>query len=47
MSSSVKIDNKKKEILILGKAATQGLEYTLTAEKMYSINFTLKKRNSV
>ena len=47
MSSSVKIDNKKKEILILGKAPTQGLEYTLTAEKIYSINFTLKKRNSV
>ena len=47
MSSSVKIDNKKKEILILGKGPRQGLEYTLTAEKMYSINFTLKKRNSV
>ena len=47
MSSSVKIDNKKKEILILGKGPTQGLEYTLTAEKMYSINVTLKKRNSV
>ena len=47
MSSSVKIDNKKKEILILGKGPTQGLEYTLTAETMYSINVTLKKRNSV
>ena len=43
MSSSVHIDNKKKDILILGKNPTQALEHTLTAEKMYSINFT--KRN--
>ena len=41
MSSSVHIDNKKKDILILGKGPTQGLHgTTLTAEKMYSINFT-------
>ena len=40
MSSSTKIDNKKKDILILGKGQTQGLEHTLSAEKMYSINFT-------
>ena len=40
MSSSTKIDNKKKDILILGKGPTQGLEHTLTAEKMYSINFS-------
>ena len=40
MSSSSHIDNKKKEILILGKGPAQGLEHTLTAEKMYSINFT-------
>ena len=39
MNSSTKIDNKKKDILILGKAPTQGLEHTLTAEKMYSLNF--------
>ena len=32
MSSSEHIDNKKKDILILGKVATQGLEHTLTAE---------------
>ena len=37
MSSSAHIDNKKKDILILGK------EHTLTAEKMYSINFTVTK----
>ena len=43
MSSSVHIDNKK-DILILGKGPTQGLEHTLTAEKMYSINFTVTKK---
>ena len=31
---------RKKDILILGKGPTQVLEHTLTAEKMYSINFT-------
>ena len=40
MSSSTKIDNRKKGILILGKGPTQGLENKLSAEKMYSINFT-------
>ena len=44
MSSSVHVDNKKKDILILGKGPTQGLEHTLTAEKMYSINFTVTKK---
>ena len=44
MSSSAHIDNKKKDILVLGKGPTQGLENTLTAEKMYSINFTLTKK---
>ena len=33
MSSSVHIDNKKKDILILGKDPTQGLKHTLTAKK--------------
>ena len=42
MSSSTKIDNRKKDILILGKGPTQGLEHTLSAEKLYSINFTKK-----
>ena len=42
MSSSTKIDNRKKYILILGKGPTQGLEHTLSAEKLYSINFTKK-----
>ena len=40
MSSSTKIDHRKKDILILGKGLTQGLEHTLSAEKMYLINFT-------
>ena len=39
-SSSTKIDNRKKYILILGKGPRQGSEHTLTAEKMYSINFS-------
>ena len=48
MNSSLHIDNKGKDILILGKGPMQGLgEHSLIAEKMYSINFTVtKKRNS-
>ena len=41
MSSSWKIDNRKKDILISGKGPTQELDHTLSAEKMYSINFTV------
>ena len=44
MSSLGHIDNKEKDILVLGKGPTQGLEHALTAEKMYSINFTLTKK---
>ena len=33
MSSTTKIDNRKKDILILGKGPTQGLEHTRCAEK--------------
>ena len=44
VSSSTKIDNRQKDILILGKGPTQGLEHTLNAEKMYSINFTEKNK---
>ena len=40
MSSSTKIDNSEKDILILGKGPTKGLEHTLPAGKMNSINFT-------
>ena len=47
MSFSAHIDNKEKDILVLGIGPTQGLEHTLTAEKMYLIDFTVTKRNSV
>ena len=41
MSSYPHIDNKGKDILILGKGPIQGLsEYLLTAARMYLINFT-------
>ena len=40
MSSSSHIDNKKKDISILDKGPTQGLENTLAGGKLYSINFT-------
>ena len=41
MSSSVHVDNKWKDILILGEGPTQGLDdTTLTAEAKYPINFT-------
>ena len=41
MSLSVHIDNKNKDILILGEWPTQGLhDTTLTAEAQYPINFT-------
>ena len=43
-SCSVHIDNKKKDILVLGKGPTQGLDSTLIAEKMYSINVTLTRK---
>ena len=43
MSTSIHIDNKKKDI-VLGRGSTQGLESTLTAKKMYSINFTVTKK---
>ena len=45
MSSSTHIGNKKKGTLVLGKEPTQGLEHTLTAEKIYSINFAVTRKN--
>ena len=45
MSSSIHIDNKGKDILILGFGPTERLgEHSLTAEQMYSINFTVTKK---
>ena len=40
MNSSVHVDNRGKDISILEKGPTQRLgEHSLTAEKMYSVNF--------
>ena len=44
MSTSIHIDNKRKDILVLGRGPTKGFESTLTEEKMYSINFTVTKK---
>ena len=44
MSTSTHIDKKKKDILVLGRGPKQGLESTLTAVKMYSINFKVTKK---
>ena len=44
MNFSTHIDNSKKDILVLGNGPTQGLEHTLTPEKMYPINFTMTKK---
>ena len=43
MSSSTKIVNRKKDILVLGKGPTQGSEHTRSAEKLYSITLLKKK----
>ena len=48
MSSSVHVDNKGKDILILGEGPTQGLDdTTLTAEAKYPINFTQPNKRFV
>ena len=44
ISSSKKIDNRNKYILILGKGSTQRLQHTLSPEKTYSINFKQKNK---
>ena len=45
INSSVHIDNKNKDILILGEGSTQGLDdNTLTAERKYLINFSQPNR---
>ena len=45
MSSYPHIDNKEKDILILGKGPTQGLEHSLTAViKVNCIQLTLPKK---
>ena len=48
MNLSIHVDNNGKDILILGKGPTQGFgEHSLTAEKMYSINFSKDNINFV
>ena len=45
MSSSVHVDNKEKNILILRKGPAQGLgELSFSAERVHSINFTEVKK---
>ena len=45
MSLSAHVDNKGKYILIFGTGPTQGWgEHSLTAEKMYLINFTAHRK---
>ena len=47
-NSLVHIDNKKKDILVLGKGPTQVLnETTITAEAEYSINFSKSQRKLI
>ena len=47
MSSSVHVDNKGKDILILGEGPTQRLDTTLTAKAKYPTNFTQSNRRFV
>ena len=47
MSSSPYIDNKKKDISILGKDPIQGLEHTLAAEKMFQVILQSMIKSSV
>ena len=48
MSSSVHLDNKNKDILILDEVPTQGLDdITLTAEAKYPISFTQARKRFV
>ena len=48
MSSSVHVDNRRKDILILGEGPTQGLDdTTVAAEAKYPINFTQSGKGCV
>ena len=48
MSSSVHIDNKGKDILIIGKIPAEGLDdTTLTAEAKFPINFIQSEKRFV
>ena len=48
MSSSIHANNRANNILVLGKGFTQGINGTpVYAEKTYSTNFTVTRKNSV
>ena len=47
ISSSAHIDNKKKDILVLGKGPAQGLEHTLTAGKCIPLILRLRIKDFV
>ena len=47
MSSLPHINNKKEDILVLGKGPTQGLQHTLTAEKCIQLILQKKIKSSV
>ena len=47
MSASTKIDNRKKDILILGKELAQGLEHTLSVENCIQLTLLKKIQNFV
>ena len=44
-SSSILVDNKKKDILVLGKGPKKELDYTtITSDAEYSIKFSISQR---
>ena len=47
VSSSIHVDNKKKDIFFLGKSVMQGLEHTITAEKCIELVLRWLRRNFV
>ena len=46
MSSSVHVDNKKKDVLILGEGSQQD-DTTLTAENKYLISFPVTRKKFI
>ena len=45
MRSSAHIDNKKQDILAIGKGPTRALEHTLTSEKWTQLVLRYQKRS--
>ena len=46
MSSSVHVDNKKKDVLILGEGSQQD-DTTLNAENKYLVNFSVTRKKII